>query len=289
MKKNLWEFFTLSLRERRGTWILAVLLILISALNLYMARRRPAMVQSGVPAWMNDSAYLIRSPGAKPEENPEEETGETFMEIQEEVFFDPNTAALDELVRAGMGLRAANNLIRYRKAGGHLRSAGELQKIYGMDAAQFSRLEHHIRIHPPILVSTPLSVPVLELNSADSVALERLPGIGPVLARRIIRYREKLGGYSDPNQLAEVYGIPDSLVLQLVGRLRTDTALMVRLSLNKAVEKELASHPYIGKYKAAGIIRYRNRVYVIRNVDELVTNGVVEKNEVEKLRPYLVP
>ena len=37
----------------------------------------------------------------------------------------------------------------------------------------------------------------LDLNSADSTELVKLPGIGPANALKVIRYRERLGGYSD--------------------------------------------------------------------------------------------
>src|SRR5665647_1059817 len=47
----------------------------------------------------------------------------------------------------------------------------------------------------------------LDLNSADSLHLLEIPGIGPVFASRIIRYRTLLGGYYAVDQLREVYGM----------------------------------------------------------------------------------
>lgn len=50
----------------------------------------------------------------------------------------------------------------------------------------------------------------IDLNSADTLALQQVPGIGPSFARRIVKYRDLLGGYYTVLQLQEVYGMePD--------------------------------------------------------------------------------
>ena len=47
----------------------------------------------------------------------------------------------------------------------------------------------------------------IDLNSADTLLLTRVPGIGASFARRIYKYRELLGGYYVVEQLQEVYGM----------------------------------------------------------------------------------
>lgn len=47
----------------------------------------------------------------------------------------------------------------------------------------------------------------LDINQADSEALQALPGIGEVLAGRIIAYRDENGPFSSPDQLMNVEGI----------------------------------------------------------------------------------
>lgn len=207
--------------------------------------------------------------------------------------FDPNTASFNDLVRAGMPVKAARNLLRYRQAGGRIREAADLRKIYGLEEAAYRRLAPAVRIPETPSVryaaALPLPRPVIEVNAADSAALESLAGIGPVLARRIIRYRTRLGGFVRVSQLSEVYGITDSLVTALGPRLRADTSLVKKISLNQAGEKELAAHPYIGKYMAGGILRYRLRVQHIDHVNELVINGLMTQRDLEKIQPYFLP
>ena len=47
----------------------------------------------------------------------------------------------------------------------------------------------------------------LDINQADSETLQALPGIGEVLAGRIIAYRDENGPFSSPDQLMNVEGI----------------------------------------------------------------------------------
>ena len=50
---------------------------------------------------------------------------------------------------------------------------------------------------------------VVELNTADTTILKKVPGIGSTFARRIIKYRELLGGFFTVEQLREVYGLDE--------------------------------------------------------------------------------
>jgi DNA uptake protein ComE-like DNA-binding protein len=127
----------------------------------------------------------------------------------------------------------------------------------------------------------------VNINQADSGGFERLPGIGPILARRIVRYRSLLGGFYDPAQLKEVYGISDSLYIRISRNIWTDSIVIRKLNLNVATEFELARHPYIGKSAARGIIQYRSRVHSIRMLEELSENGLVTSEALSKLEKYL--
>jgi len=55
----------------------------------------------------------------------------------------------------------------------------------------------------------PAATDKLDINTAPAAALESLPGIGRVLALRIVEYREKIGGFKTISQLKDVSGIGD--------------------------------------------------------------------------------
>lgn len=60
------------------------------------------------------------------------------------------------------------------------------------------------KVTSPVLVE---SKPRVDLNAAGPKKLEELPGVGPVLAERIVQYREEKGGFSSVDELTEVGGI----------------------------------------------------------------------------------
>ena len=55
----------------------------------------------------------------------------------------------------------------------------------------------------------------IDINRADSETLEKLPGIGPVLAGRIIEYRRSYGEFSDIEEIMEVSGIGEKIFAKI--------------------------------------------------------------------------
>ena len=61
--------------------------------------------------------------------------------------------------------------------------------------------------------------PVLSLNDASQAELDRLPGISPVLARRIVQYRTEHGAFHSMQELLQIPGMNETLLARLQGRL----------------------------------------------------------------------
>jgi len=132
---------------------------------------------------------------------------------------------------------------------------------------------------------TPLAT--IELNSADSVQLLKLAGIGSVLAGRIVKYRIKLGGFYCINQLSEVYGISTDLVDTMKNHLSINQTLIHPIQLNTFSLDKLKNHPYIGFYKARKIIDYRNKEGRIHSVESIFTLLGCLEDERVRLESYL--
>ena len=98
---------------------------------------------------------------------------------------------------------------------------------------------------------------LVELNSADSAALDALPGIGPYYARQILAYRERLGFYADISQLLDIRGMDTARLRRLADRLYIAPESLRPLDLYSMPLDSLAAHPYIGPYAAKGIDRLR--------------------------------
>lgn len=128
---------------------------------------------------------------------------------------------------------------------------------------------------------------VIELNSCDSAALVNLPGIGPVLSARIIKFRTLLGGFISVSQLKEVYGLPAETYELIKDRLTADTSLVRRIKINTAGYRELSRLPYFEKYEVSSILKYRDINKHISGMQELVTNKILTPEKALKTRLYL--
>ena len=331
------RWFGYSRRERQGTYLLSLILVVVLIVRL-----------SGV-----------MRPGTAPLE-------ELLNDVEEQATvtlfpFDPNSAGIEDLVLLGLTRRQATTLENYRNAGGRFREPGDFRKVYGIDSSLQEKLIPYIYIdeaasgdigedagssrdpvsrnwddnrrggrtagtdsrapgsirerdlaagrsegggnrdydnryydnrdnssRTPWQSGTAEKNPLrIELNSADSLLLKSLPGIGNVLSSRIVRYRNLLGGFVTVKQLAEVYGIDSLLTARLEPLLFTDTTLVRAIDINSAGYGDLLRHPYISEIEASRIINYRNRAGVIESISELPINRIIEPVRFRRVLPYL--
>ena len=130
----------------------------------------------------------------------------------------------------------------------------------------------------------PLSV---ELNTADTMTLQLLHGIGPAYSRRIVRYREKLGGFTSKEQLLEVYGFTPELLNHIAPHITVDTLAVSKISINSVTLKQLIKHPYIEYYQARDIIELRNHGVRYNNADDLRAVPSMADSTLQRLLPYI--
>lgn len=128
---------------------------------------------------------------------------------------------------------------------------------------------------------------IIDINHADSLDFQALRGIGPVLSKRIIKYRNLLGGFVDINQIQEVYGISDSLFNTIKPLLRLDTVNIKQININQCDIKELNSHPYLDFYQSKSIIKYRQDKTHIDSIQELNLIQLIDPQTLNKLKPYI--
>ena len=127
----------------------------------------------------------------------------------------------------------------------------------------------------------------IELNSADSVELTKLNGIGPVFASRIIRYRNLLGGFYKKEQLLEVYNFPEETFKSLENKIDADPNKIKKIPLNLATFADLLRHPYLNREQVQAIINYRNKNGAYQSINDLTQNNILDSLTFLKVEPYL--
>lgn len=128
---------------------------------------------------------------------------------------------------------------------------------------------------------------VVELNSTDTTTLKRVPGIGSTFAKRIVKFRDLLGGFYSADQIREVYGIDEERYTSLRKWFTADSSLIIPIHLNHLTAKEIARHPYIS-YKQARIIEnIVKRKGPIKNFGELSLLDEFNEKNSDRIRHYL--
>ena len=194
----------------------------------------------------------------------------------ESFAFDPNTVSVADLQRLGLSERQAESIENYRSKGGRFRSKADFRKMYVVSDTLFARLEAYI------------DIPKLELNRADSAALVALRGIGPYYARKILDYRERLGGFVDAAQLLEIDGLDADRLAGFSEDVTVDAKKIRKIDLWHASDTVLARHPYIGAKGARSVLRYRQLYDSARwTLPDLAKERALPPENIEKLKKYI--
>jgi len=128
---------------------------------------------------------------------------------------------------------------------------------------------------------------LVELNTADTMILKKVPGIGSTFARRIVKYRELLGGFYDVSQLAEVYGIDEERYQTLAPWFIADTLHIRRLEVNTSSADDLRKHPYIDYRQAKAIEQLRKQKSRLSGWENLQLIEEFTDTDKRRLTPYL--
>jgi competence ComEA-like helix-hairpin-helix protein len=127
----------------------------------------------------------------------------------------------------------------------------------------------------------------IEINTASQEEWESLKGIGPALAARILKFKEKLGGFISVEQVGETYGLPDSVFQQIRPHLTNQIPSVSLLNINELNEEALGKHPYIRYKTARAIIRYREQHGSFQSLSDLEKIEGITPEVREKMIPYL--
>jgi DNA uptake protein ComE-like DNA-binding protein len=135
--------------------------------------------------------------------------------------------------------------------------------------------------------SIPQKIVSIDINHCDSATLVRLPGIGPVLSVRIVKYRRLLGGFASIEQLREVYGLKPETFEMIKGRIFADSTQVREININSATFKEMIRFPYFEKYEVTAILKFRELKGKITGINDLTSNRLITAEKARKVRPYL--
>ncbi len=289
-KRFLYNWFAISKKEFNGIIVLLFLLILI-ILSPYIAAFFVPKTEYNFDEIKKITSNLKEEIIAADEEEFEKNNNSTLRLFP----FDPNTLPEKKFEELGLKPFQIKTLINYRTKGGKFRTPEDFKKIYSITDADFERLEPYIQIKTADAVTfTPVEkkpferkIIYLEINSVDSAQLTEVRGIGPAFASRILKYRDRLGGFYTKAQLREVWGVDSAKYDELAPQLWVDSTTIRYININTAEFDDLKTSPYLRFNQINALINYRKQHGRFKSPDDLLKIGAIPPETIRKLAPYL--
>lgn len=311
-------YFGFSRRELNGVTVLALILLLIWGVTQIISRQSREIDSDIADRIVEIDDFLKTAKESKGSVDRYTYGYDDQNEVSERevacFMFDPNGLPASDWKRLGLSDRQIQMIKNYEAKGGRFRTKEDLARIYAIDEADYARLEPYIKIKQAnstqpsdkqasqYSAAGPDTSPTLsgqfvrrtestnlyiDLNDADSLELQYLPGIGPVFASRIVRFRELLGGFHHVTQLLDVYGFDSVRFAALEKLVYVDTTKVQKIPLNTADYQRFRDHPFISHKLANAIVQYRKQHGPYRSVGDLLRIAIMEDQIFCKIAPYL--
>lgn len=300
LKSRIKTYFGFTRGETNGFVMMVFLFIALIFLPAALERlgTNNAAVSITETQYLDSLVSLMQKKISEPEIDKVDETGHRSQETQ---GLNPNIADFKQLKSLGLSDEVVNRIIKFREKGSGFKIKNDLKKIYGIDTWQFEQIKPFILL--PEKMVTPKYKPKknnhkqkyksdivtnFDINKADTTAFKQIQGVGSKLSGRIIKFRDKLGGFTDLNQLFEVYGLGD----EVVWKIRTsgsiaDSFVPARININNVSKSNLSKHPYISYKLADAIIGYRDQHGPFQSLDQLLNIHKLGEAQFRKIKPYL--
>jgi DNA uptake protein ComE-like DNA-binding protein len=293
------DFFYFTRSERRGIMVLITLIIIVITVGFLFSEYQEKKEISDTTfskKEYDDFHISLHGKRQKPMVRSLKEQKEIVL-----TPFDPNTADSVTLLRLGLSSRIVNNIFRYRAKGGVFKKPDDFKKIYGLTPEQYAGLFPYILIRKfsdkkkaNTLIakqveksfSTVYKYPkgtVIDLNQADTTELKKIPGIGKGIAKAIVNYRKRLGGFYSVHQLEEIH----LSVTQFAEWFRVKDNNTIRINLNKVNVECLRTHPYFNYDQAQAIVEYRQKKGLLESLQQVTLYKEFTEKDVERMEHYV--
>lgn len=302
IRKWLNNYFEFSKKEFNG---LMVLLVLLAGTFLFPMIYR-ALVPVELPSAEEQLAVLKFAMANQPKEEKDGRkrifSPSADREKRKSVlfYFDPNVIDINDWQKLGLSEKQAQAILNYRSKGGIFRKKTDLKKMYTLSSQLYEALEPFVRIagtDPGLIqngevkfkaqAAIPKETKIIELNGADTLQLDEIRGIGRVFARRIVAYRERIGGFHKKEQLKEVFGIDSLKYEEIKNQVIADPGKLKKININTAVLTDFKNHPYIRHKQVNAVIEYRKQHGNYSNIADLNKVAILTPEIIGRLAPYL--
>ncbi|CAZ94725.1 Conserved hypothetical membrane protein [Zobellia galactanivorans] len=291
--ENFKSHFRFNKQERSGIFYL---LFIIIALQIGFFILRSVTAESGDSSFWLDSRLQSEIDSLKVRSQQKDSV---------KIYpFNPNYITDYKGYTLGMSIDEIDRLHRFRKAGKFVNSVEGFQKVTGVSDSLLRAISPYFkfpdwvrkkeRVQKGVTVSGipereyGANLGIRDLNEVTAQELQEVNGIGETLSARIVKFRNRLGGFLVNEQLYDVYGLKPEVVERTLERFQVlKKPVVEKININTASAKSLSKLVYIQKEVAESIVNYRNVNGNLVSFDELskIENFPIEK--IDRIKLYL--
>lgn len=284
-KKVLREYFAFPKKERRGIFVLFTLWLILLGYSIYQSKE--------IEHYLNAENYtIIISEELKYYDAKALDSQSKSSPFQTKIYpkyfkyIDENT-----LTKIGLTKVQIAEVVNIQKTEKSIYTKSDFENCKALDTVLKSKLLPHLKFFPEKKYfnnnfSAVIQNKVLDLNLADTNEIDALRGVGKGMSLRICKYRERLGGYRNIEQLKEVWGMDSATYSQLQQHCILDKSIK-KININTAEIKELGMHPYIGYSLAKLIVNYRLQHGDYKKIEDLFQIHVMNADIFSKIEAYI--
>lgn len=307
LKKFFKEYFSFSRKETYAAIVILFITALFIALPyLFSKQKQKEKLDDKIAALTNaklqqkDSSNLA----AETEDNPNDYSNyatnfnskNNNSKIALNPFqFNPNTLDEAGFKKLGLADKLVKTIINYRNKGGKFYKPDDFRKIWGLKQEDADVLVKYIildnatnaaKTYNKNQPATPLQRQAIDINTATANDLKALPSLGN-MAYKIIKFRDKLGGFININQIKETYGMNDTLFQNILPFIKIISTNIQKLNINTASDFELSQHPYISNEVGKAIAIYRKQHGNYASIDDVKKIVFIKQDVFNKFAPYI--
>lgn len=214
--------------------------------------------------------------------------------------FNPNFITDYKGFTLGMKSEEIDRLLAFRKENKFVNSAKEFQEVTKISDSLLLKISPYFKFPDWVNKSKsienksfnpevkPKVITKKDVNLASKEDFMEIRGIGDVLSDRILKYREKLQGFSEIMQVSEVYGLEKEVFNRVAEQFEVKTLPNIqKKNLNELNMYELAKIPYIKFDEAKKIIALRSELVNIKSFEELLKISEFNQEKIRKIQMYL--
>lgn len=270
-------------QEKRGIFFL---LLLIAGLQFGYYLYTGQTVRNTTSNFAVDSILTIYIDSVK--------TSQLLKEVQPIKAFNPNFITDYKGYVLGLAPSELDRIYAFRKQGLFVNSAREFQKVSQVSDSLLAVIGPYFKFPSWTKVADIekdtdfVNAEYADINTASEASLQRISGIGEVLSKRIIAFRNSLGGFVDIEQLFDVYGLKPEVARRAMKLFKVISVPDIKkIPLNTATVNDLASLVYINKGLARRIVHYRDSIGQFDSIAELTKIEDFPTDRIGRIKLYL--